>query len=118
MVRSVASETCRLQILPSHRLLARTIRVSSARISSIVLATLALGALALAYPLFARGAEWLDARWQYPWVLAALVVVPVLLARGTVGQDARMPRVRVGTLRAPQTPQWRCRRCQWLKARA
>ena len=62
---------------------------------ALVLATLALGA---AWPLALRGAEWRDVRWENPWLLLSLLAVPFVLFRTTIGLDARMPRLRLGTL--------------------
>lgn len=65
-----------------------------------------LGAFALAlaagalYPWLARGVELGGARWQSPWALLALLLVPPLLWRATLGEDARLPRLRVGSLDA------------------
>ena len=56
---------------------------------------LALGA---AYPLGAKGTAWLGATWEHPWFLVALVVVPVIFYRTTFGEDARLPRLRLGTV--------------------
>ncbi len=55
-------------------------------------------ALALAYPAFMRGIEWLGVSWQHPWALLLLALVPVVLWRATIGEDARTPRLRMGTL--------------------
>lgn len=78
----------------------------------VVAATLVIAlAGAAAWPLAAMGASWLDVRWQNPWLALALVLVPVLVWAGTVGQDARRPRLRVGTVfalaRGPRG--WRAR---------
>ena len=56
-------------------------------------------ALAL-YPLLSRGEEWLAADWQQPWFLLGLAALPLVLAFSTYGQDARVPRLRLGTLAA------------------
>jgi Ca-activated chloride channel family protein len=55
-------------------------------------------ALSLLYPALARRDAWFDAHFQYPWLLLGLVVVPFLLYWGTAGQDARTPRLRIGTI--------------------
>lgn len=67
--------------------------------ATIVVVTLlvALGA-ALAWPLAEVGWGWLDVRWQEPWFALGLLLVPLLLWAGTAGQDARRPRLRVGTI--------------------
>lgn len=54
---------------------------------------------ALAYPVAARGWEWLGVTWRHPWALLLLLLVPVVLWRGTFAEDARTPRVRLGTVR-------------------
>jgi Ca-activated chloride channel homolog len=51
-----------------------------------------------AYPALARGPEIAGAQWQYPWFLLGLVLVPVLIWRATIGEDARRPRLLMGTL--------------------
>ena len=68
----------------------------------LVVLVLLLGSLgaALSYPLLVRGWAWLDVSFRYPWALLLLVLVPVVLWRGTQGEDARVPRLRVGTVRA------------------
>lgn len=64
----------------------------------LALGALALGALALgaAWPLAARGAEWLEVRWDNRRALWLLALVPLALWRGTLGADARLPRLRLG----------------------
>lgn len=64
-------------------------------IVSAVLVAVTLGA---AYPLWAKGSAWLGAKWELPWALLALVVVPFVLWRSTYGEDARIPRLRLGLL--------------------
>lgn len=51
-----------------------------------------------AWPMLGRGEEWLGVSWQHRWALLLLLLVPVVLWRGTFGEDARMPRLRVGTV--------------------
>jgi Ca-activated chloride channel family protein len=46
-----------------------------------------------------RGSELLAARWTQRWWLLLLAVVPVVLWRGTLGEDRRTPRLLVGTLK-------------------
>ncbi len=66
----------------------------------LVAALVATSVGAFAYPLLARGGEWLGATWQQRWALAALLLVPLVAWRGTVGEDARVPRLRLGSVRA------------------
>jgi Ca-activated chloride channel family protein len=66
-----------------------------ALLSAFLVAAVLLGA---AYPAFARGPELLHAQWQYPWRLLGLVLVPPLLWRGSFGEDARRPRLLLGTV--------------------
>ena len=54
--------------------------------------------LALAYPLYARGDAWPSATFEHPWLLLGLLTVPFVLWWGTVGQDQRTPRMRLGTI--------------------
>src|SRR5690606_3050691 len=55
----------------------------------VVAATLLLAlAGAAAWPLLSLGAGWLDVRWQHPWLALGLLVVPLLIWAGTLGQDA------------------------------
>jgi Ca-activated chloride channel family protein len=64
-------------------------------VASFLLVAVLLGA---AYPVFVRGPELAGAEWQYPWYLLGLVVVPWLFWRGTYGEDARLPRLLLGTI--------------------
>lgn len=65
----------------------------------VILAFLVLAALVGAvYPALAKGPELGGAEWQHPWFLLGLVLVPVLLWRGTYGEDARRPRLLLGTV--------------------
>jgi Ca-activated chloride channel family protein len=54
----------------------------------------------LAYPALARGDEILQASWQNRWYLLALLGVPAIFYRATLGEDRRMPRLKLGTLSA------------------
>jgi Ca-activated chloride channel family protein len=56
------------------------------------------GVLGAAYPALAKGPELGGAEWQHPWFLLGLALVPVLLWRGTYGEDARRPRLLLGTV--------------------
>jgi Ca-activated chloride channel family protein len=54
--------------------------------------------LGVAYPLLVKGPELCGAEWQHGHVLGALVLVPWLFWRSTYGEDARRPRLLLGTL--------------------
>ena len=60
--------------------------------------TFGVAALGFAYPWAVRGDAWFGATWQNPWALLALLIVPVVWYWGTFAQDARRPRLRIGTL--------------------
>jgi Ca-activated chloride channel family protein len=62
------------------------------------LLTLLVVVVAASYPLASRGADWLAVSWQSRWWLLLLAVVPLVFWRGTYGQDARTPRLRIGTV--------------------
>jgi Ca-activated chloride channel homolog len=68
-----------------------------ARASLLVLLTLVVAWLAVVYPLASRGSEWLSVSWQNRWFLLLLLAAPLVLWRGTYGEDRRMPRLRLGT---------------------
>lgn len=61
-------------------------------------AVIVLALLGVAYPLLARGEELMHARWGQPWILLALVLLPILFARAVFGDDHRTPRLRLGTI--------------------
>jgi Ca-activated chloride channel family protein len=64
----------------------------------VLLGTIALAvASGAAYPALGKGGAWLTARWEHPLVLVALAIVPFVLYRATLGEDARKPRLRLGT---------------------
>jgi Ca-activated chloride channel family protein len=69
-----------------------------ARITVLVLETLVVLALGLLWPLLAVQRDWAAVRWQHPWALALLALVPLVLWRGTLGEDPRTPRLRLGTV--------------------
>jgi Ca-activated chloride channel family protein len=52
----------------------------------------------IAYPALARGNELFYADFQHRWWLLLLLLVPALFYRGTLGEDRRLPRARLGTL--------------------
>ncbi len=67
-----------------------------ARLGLILVFFVVVAGIALAGPIAARGWTWLDVSWRHPWALLLLLLVPVVLWRGTFGEDARTPRVRMG----------------------
>jgi Ca-activated chloride channel family protein len=69
----------------------------------VSVATVLALALGAAYPLFMRGEAWLHAQWLLWWVLPALVLVPLVLWKATLGQDRRVPRLGLPTLAALTT---------------
>jgi Ca-activated chloride channel family protein len=68
------------------------------RIALIALVLILVTGAAMAWPLIERGDEWFAVSWQNPWALLLLLVVPFALWRGTLGEDARTPRLRLGTI--------------------
>jgi Ca-activated chloride channel family protein len=84
---------------PLPRTQGRTLRRVLLLLAWLGVVTLA----ALAYPVLARGHALLAARWEAKWVLLALALVPVVFWRGTFGEDARVPRLRLGTIAALRT---------------
>jgi len=70
------------------------------RIAVLVVVTLIALAAGFAYPALARGTELSSASWEYPYLLFALVLVPLVFWRGTFGEDRRTPRLLMGTLAA------------------
>ena len=66
-----------------------------ALVAVVFLIVLALGAL---YPLLAKREAWLVAVWTQKAWLAALVLVPVVLWRTTLGVDGRVPRLALPTV--------------------
>lgn len=76
----------------------RTRRRTLLRVLLLFGLTLGVAGLGFAYPLLMRGEELLGARWEYPWALALLVFVPLVLWRATFGEDRRLPRLRMGTI--------------------
>lgn len=69
-----------------------------ARILWLLLFTLIALALGLMFPLVMRGEEWLGVQLQHPWALLLLLLVPFVFWRGTIGADARVPRLRISAL--------------------
>jgi Ca-activated chloride channel family protein len=70
-----------------------------ARLTLAFVALLVVLALAGLYPWLAREEAWYGVTWQNGWLLLGLVVVPVVFAWGTLGQDRHTPRLRIGTAR-------------------
>jgi Ca-activated chloride channel family protein len=62
-----------------------------------------VSAAAAAYPVLVRGHALSSARWEAPLMLVGLLLVPLVLYRGTLGEDARVPRLRLGTLQPLMT---------------
>jgi Ca-activated chloride channel family protein len=73
-------------------------RPKLARALLVVAYTLLVLALSLIYPALARGEELLSARYQQPWFLIALLLVPLVFWRGIWGEDKRTPRLRLGSI--------------------
>ncbi|HEY4105510.1 MAG TPA: VWA domain-containing protein [Polyangiaceae bacterium] len=69
-----------------------------ARGTLLVLYTLFALGLGLVYPAFTRGDELLHADWQNRWYFLGLLLVPAVFYRATLGEDRRMPRLKLGTL--------------------
>lgn len=68
------------------------------RLAMIALFLVVAVLLGAAYPALVKGPELASAEWQYPWYLLGLLLVPWLLWRGTYGEDARRPRLLLGTI--------------------
>jgi Ca-activated chloride channel homolog len=74
----------------------------AARALIVIGSTLVAIALGLAYPLFERGPELLNAHLEQPWFLLGLALVPAVFWRGTYGEDKRTARLRLGSIAALQ----------------
>jgi Ca-activated chloride channel family protein len=72
----------------------------SVRILIALSVTVTAFVLALVYPWLTRREAFWGASFQYPYLLFALVFVPVVFWWGTAGQDQRRPRLRMGTIAA------------------
>ncbi|HEX2736184.1 MAG TPA: VWA domain-containing protein [Polyangiaceae bacterium] len=70
------------------------------RLALLVGFTLLTLLLGLAYPMILRGPEFMGCTFDRPWFLLGLILVPVVYYRGTLGEDARQVRLRIGTVRA------------------
>lgn len=115
--------TSPLQKLGEPRPPAHPSRKRGIRLLSLVLATFLILGAALVYPVWARGYELthcfsslivglprailpsvfsgpdlLSLSWRHPWFLLGLLLVPWVFWRGTLGEDTRVPRLKLGTL--------------------
>jgi Ca-activated chloride channel family protein len=70
------------------------------RAAILVVALLGAAGAGLAWPLLAHGRDLLEASWQARWWLLGLLALPLILWRGTLGEDTRTPRLLVGSVRA------------------
>lgn len=79
---------------------AETARSSHGAVRALLLTGFTLSAVAagFAYPLLVRGPELLNARFEQPWLLLGLLLVPLVFWRGTLGEDRRTARLRLGTI--------------------
>jgi Ca-activated chloride channel family protein len=66
--------------------------------TQITLGTLAMTALAFVYPLYARGEAWRGAKWVVWYALFALLLVPAVVYKMTLGTEGREPRLTVPTI--------------------
>jgi Ca-activated chloride channel family protein len=64
----------------------------------VTLASLFAIAIGCSYAIVARGEAWLHPEWGFPWALPALVLVPLVVWKATLGQDRRVPRLGLSTL--------------------
>jgi Ca-activated chloride channel family protein len=64
----------------------------------VAISTMGLVLVGAIYPLSLRGEAWLHAQWINYWFLAALVLVPLVVWKSTLGQDRRVPRLGLPTL--------------------
>jgi len=67
------------------------------RYALLGLYVLGAAALGAAWPLAARGGDWWQVSFQQRWALLLLPLAPLVLWRSTVGVDARLPRLLLGT---------------------
>ncbi len=66
--------------------------------ASVALGTLFFTLLGMAYPVLARGEAWRSAKWLLWYALFALLLVPVIVYRMTLGADGMQPRLSLPTL--------------------
>lgn len=79
---------------------ARASRFSWGRFALLMAWLILAVAVAGVYPVSHFGKEWLGARWEQPWWLLGLLVLPLILWRTTWGSDRRTARVRLGSVSA------------------
>ncbi|MEO7037607.1 MAG: VWA domain-containing protein [Polyangiaceae bacterium] len=85
--------------LPSFDLRASVAKLRRAlRGGLLVVYTLLALLIGFSYPASSRADELIHAHWQTPWFLLGLVLVPFVFYRATLGEDRRMPRLKLGTL--------------------
>ena len=75
-------------------------------VRTLLVVTVFLAAIAggLAWAMFALGWDEITTlRWDKPYWLIALVAAPVVLILGTIGEDRRIPRLRVGNVDAARS---------------
>lgn len=68
------------------------------RIALLGLYLLIASCLGVAWPLLSRGDDWAQVSFQQRWMLLLLLLIPPVLWRATLGADARLPRLRIGTI--------------------
>jgi Ca-activated chloride channel family protein len=74
-------------------------RRKALRVLGSVALTLVTFALALVHPLLDRGSEWLAVVWEERYALFGLGLLPAVWWWTTFGQDARRPRLKIGSVR-------------------
>lgn len=70
------------------------------RVLVLVGLTLVTALLGAAYPLMARGPELSTATFDRPWFLLGLLLIPFIFYRGTLGEDRRSVRLKLGSVGA------------------
>jgi Ca-activated chloride channel homolog len=66
--------------------------------SWVAVGTVFMTALAMIYPLYARGEAWKSAKWLLWYALFAVLLVPVVVYKMTLGTDGREPRLTLPTI--------------------
>jgi Ca-activated chloride channel homolog len=69
-----------------------------ARGSWVAMGTVFMTALAMIYPVYARGEAWKSAKWLLWYALFAVLLVPVVVYKMTLGTDGREPRLTLPTI--------------------